>query len=639
MSEFNNLLKPLKINSMAVENRIVMPPMATNFADAKGGVTDANIAYFVERARGGVGYITIEHTGVKADGRAFLHMLMIHVDEHIPGFRRLTDAIHEAGGKVVIQINHAGRQTLKSVTGLPIVAPSPLPCPIRQEIPRELTVPEIKEIIQAFTQAAGRVKDAGADGVELHMAHGYLLNQFLSPAVNKRTDEYGGNPAARMRAPLEVLRAVRELVGPDFPIICRVSADEYLEDGLRLEDSQLIAKALEENGANAIHVSACHSASPVSLLPSYYNEEGAFVHLAEGIKKAVNIPVIAVGRIRTPELAERVIAEGKADLVSMGRALIVDPYLPRKVKEGRPEDIAPCISCNNCSLSLVQIGSLRCAVNPEVSREMYFSMSGKAENPKKVWIIGGGPAGMKAAQVASIKGHSVRLFEKENELGGRFRLAALPPKKAVLQEFTDYLIRQMDSLDIEVIKGAPFDPELIDQGKPDVIILASGACSTIPEGCTGMVSDEQVFTGEVKAGKKVLILGGGGIGSELADMLVGQGKEVTILEMREELGMDMHPAIQATLKQRLKDQGVKVLTSTKILSFNSDCVLTDAPDDGRMDFSAYDTVVASLGAKPNLDLLDKIKSKIQQVHIIGDAKEPRQIMQALLEAEEIVMSL
>ena len=381
MTRFKNLFSPFQIGKLELKNRIVMPPMATNFAGEDGSVNERHIAYYVRRARGGVGYITFEHTGVLRQGRAFPNMALIDSDQHIPPFKKLVDAVHQEGGKIVIQINHAGRQTSASITGSPIVAPSAIPCPVRKEMPKELSHEEIQEIIEAFGEAALRVKGTGADGVEIHMAHGYLINQFLSPFSNKREDEYGGDADRRMRMALEALRTVRNKVGADFPVLCRLSADEYVDGGLKLDASQEIAKALERNGADALHVSACVAASGYLNHPPYYAEEGVFVHLAQGIKSVVGIPVISVGRIRTPELANRILDEKKADLISMGRALIADPELPAKALQGRMEEIIPCISCNRCIQS-IRKGALACAVNPETGREGIFKLK-KTDSSKE----------------------------------------------------------------------------------------------------------------------------------------------------------------------------------------------------------------------------------------------------------------
>ena len=640
MTPYESLFSPYRVGSMELRNRIVMPPMATHFAGEDGSVNDRHIAYYLRRIKGGVGYITFEHTGVLRQGRAFPNMALIDSDQNICSFRRLTDAVHREGGKIVIQINHAGRQTSASITGSPIVAPSPIPCPVRKEMPRELSVEEIGKIVEAYGEAARRVKEAGADGVEIHMAHGYLLCQFLSPFSNQRTDEYGGDGNRRMRMALEVLRMVRNRVGADFPVLCRLSADEYVEGGLRLEDTKEIARALERNGADGLHVSACVAASGYLNHPPYYAEEGVFVHLAQGVKSVVGIPVITVGRIRTPELANRIVKEKKADLVSMGRALIADPELPLKAFEGRTEDILPCISCNRCILS-IRKGALQCAVNPETGREGIFKLQ-KADRPKKVWIIGGGPGGMKAAEIASRRGHEVTLYEDKPQLGGRFLLAAIPPRKEVLNEFVDYLKRELQKVPVRILLGKPFDPSLLKEERPHVIILATGARPSYPaiDGIkeSQVISVEDALSGSVEIGRKVLIVGGGGIGAEAADYFSEEGKEVTLVEMLEGIALDLVGHLQHFLNTRLKAKGVDVLTQTKAVRFEKGGLRVETSR-GTRKLEGFDSIVIALGSVSNNELVESLKSKVSEFYAIGDASRPREVMEALFEAEEVALRI
>jgi len=617
-----------------------MPPMATNFAGKDGFINDRHIAYYVRRTQGGVGYITFEHTGVLKQGRAFPNMARIDSDQHIPPFKKLVEAIHKEDGKILIQINHAGRQTSSSITGSPIVAPSSVPCPVRKEMPQELSLEEIQKIVEAFGEAARRVQEAGADGVEIHMAHGYLINQFLSPFSNKREDEYGGDADRRMRMALEVLRTVRNKVGPDFPVLCRLSGDEYVEGGLKLEETKEIAKALERNGADALHISACVAASGYLNHPPYYVEEGVFVHLAQGIKSVVNIPTITVGRIRTPELANQVLEENKADLISMGRALIADPNLPIKASQGRTEEIIPCISCNRCILS-IRKGALQCAVNPETGREGIFKLQ-KTDHPKKVWIIGGGPAGMKAAEIAALRGHKVTLYEKEGTLGGRFSLAALPPKKRVLQDFTDYLTKKLRKLPVKIGLKKPFQLASLRRGKPDVVIIATGGKPLFPpiDGIreSKTVSVEDALSGSVPLGRKILIVGGGGIGAEVADYLSEIGKEVTLIEMLEGIALDLVAHLQYFLNKRLKEKGVFILTSTRAIRFEKRGLWVEDPQGTRM-LEGFDSIVLALGSTPNDEIVKSLEGKVPEVYVIGDASKPREVMDALLEGEEVALKI
>jgi 2,4-dienoyl-CoA reductase-like NADH-dependent reductase (Old Yellow Enzyme family)/thioredoxin reductase len=567
-------------------------------------------------------------------------MALIDSDQNIPSFRKLVKAIHQENGKILIQINHAGRQTSSSITGSPIVAPSAIPCPVRKEMPKELSHEEIQKIIEAFREAARRVKEAGADGVEIHMAHGYLINQFLSPFSNQRTDDYGGDPDRRMRMAIEVLRTVRNQVGSDFLVLCRLSADEYVEGGLKLEDTKEIAKALERNGADALHISACVAASGYLNHPPYYAEEGVFVHLAQGIKSVVSIPIIAVGRIRTPELANQILEEKKADLISMGRALIADPDLPLKALEGRTDEILPCISCNRCIQS-IRKGALQCAVNPETGREEMFKLQ-KADHPKKVWIIGGGPAGMKAAEIASLRGHKVNLYEKNKELGGRFLLAAIPPKKQILKDFIDQLERRLQKLPIKIIIGKPFSPASLRRGKPDGVIIATGAKPFFPpiDGIheAKAISVEDALSSSTPLGKKVLVVGGGGIGAEVADYLSENGKEVTLIEMREGIALDLVGHLQHFLNKRLREKGVQILTSTKAIRFEKEGLWVEDPQ-GTKKLGGFDSIVIALGSMPNNALVESLKGKVPEVYVIGDASKPREVMEAVFEGEEIALKI
>ena len=640
----DSLFNPVTIGSLTIENRIVMPPMATNYASKEGYVTDKIVDYYAERARGGVGYITVEHTGILPEGKASPKMLLISSDTHASHFKRLVDAIHDAGGKVFVQINHAGRQTMPSVTGSPIVGPSPishLPDPPEEMIPRELTVVEIENLVQAYTDAAQRVKEIGADGVEIHMAHGYLICAFLSPFSNKRTDEYGGDINGRAKFAIDVLRSVRKQVGDGFPISCRLSGDEYVEGGLEIEQTKTIARILESEGADVLHISAANAASVYKNHPPYYLEEGVFVHLAQAVKSVVNIPVITVGRIRNPKMANQIIQDGMADLVSMGRALIADPHLPRKAREGRYEEIIPCISCNKC-IQTLRKDCVRCSVNPEAGNETRFQFD-KSDQPKRVWVVGGGPAGLKSAEIASFRGHDVTLFEKETVLGGRVRVGATPPQKAVLNELIDYLEGRARAHGTRIDLGKTFTEGMVDTDKPDVLIVATGASPKLPDvsgadESSALNVDEALTSGD-RIGERVLIVGGGGTGAEIADLLSEKGKTVTIVEMLDAIASDLVVHLQHYLLNRLQEKQVAIMTQTRVQEIGKDYAIVE-DSSGTRRLEGFDTIVMAIGAEsPNNTIYENLKGKIEELYVIGDAAQPREIIDAVFEAEEVAIGL
>ncbi|MBW2057062.1 MAG: FAD-dependent oxidoreductase [Deltaproteobacteria bacterium] len=638
--DLDRLFSPLSIGELQVPNRIVMPPMATNYASPEGFPTDRQIAYYVERARGGVGYLTVEHTGILQQGKASPNMLLISTDEHASRIQRLVEAVHQAGGRILVQINHAGRQTSSAVTGRPIVGPSPVPCPTRKEVPRELSRAEIEEIVEAFSAAAERVKMAGADGVELHMAHGYLICSFLSPFSNRREDEYGGDIDGRARFALEVLRSVRSRVGPEFSISCRLSGDEYVDGGLTLRDTRQIAGMLEREGADLLHVSACNAASGYLNHPPYYVEEGVFVHLAQAVKSEVKIPVITAGRIRNPVMADRIVREEKADLVSMGRALIADPHMPEKAQQGRFEEIIPCISCNRC-IQTLRKGEVRCTVNPETGNEERFRLS-KTARPKTVWVVGGGPGGLKAAEAAASRGHRVTLFERNHTLGGRMRTAAVPPKKSILNDFLDFLEGRVKRLGVALELGREFTEDRLTPAGPDVVIVATGAVPRFPnwKGIeeSGALSVEAVLGGEAETGGRVLVVGGGGVGAETADFLSETGREVTLVEMLDEIASDLVTHLKHYLSERLTRKGVIILTSTKVTELGRGYAVVEDCRGARR-IGGFDSIVLAVGSSPDDRLAKSLETMVPELHVIGDALEPREALEALYEGEEIGMQI
>jgi len=487
------LFEPIEIHGMTIPNRIVMPPMTTRLAASDGTVTPPLIQYYASRADGGAGLITIEMCSPEPAGRHRAGELGLSEDRFLPGLRRLTARVAEAGARAAIQIGHAGGHTRQDVTGYPPVAPSAVPHVVqeidtRTIVPEALTSDGIRALVTAFATAAERAIRAGFDAVEIHGAHGYLIAQFLSPLDNRRTDAYGGSLHNRARFALEVIQACRQRA-PDLPLIFRFSADEFAPGGLTLAEAKEVACWAVEAGADALHVSAgCYRSLPSGavMIPPMAYREGVFIDLAAAVKKRVRVPVIAVGRLHDPALASRVIEEGLADMVALGRQLIADPEWPRKVRDGRTEEIRPCIACNTCIDGMRQGATIGCLVNPLAGHETEY-VDAPNPTPRSILVVGGGPAGMEAARTLTIRGHRVALFEREPQLGGRLRLAAKAPvfqnvetEEQVILKFVTFLARELHRLRVDVKLGHAVTPAVVEALKPDVVVLATGAVYRFP---------------------------------------------------------------------------------------------------------------------------------------------------------------
>jgi 2,4-dienoyl-CoA reductase-like NADH-dependent reductase (Old Yellow Enzyme family)/thioredoxin reductase len=646
--KYPKLFEPGTIGKMRVKNRIVMPPMATNFAGPFGEVSERIIKYYVERAKGNVGLIIVENVQVKyPEGKDVACQLRLDDNKYIPGFQELAEAVHPYGTKIFIQIHHAGRQ-YHGIEGAEGVAPSAIPDGFLQQPVRELTISEIWDLVERFSETALRAMKAGIDGVELHGAHGYLISQFMSPHTNQRIDEWGGTFERRMKFPLEIIKRTRGKVGPDFPLSFRFSADEFVPGGLKLDDSRKIAQMLEAAGIDVLHVSAgIYESMPTILEPMRF-DEGWRVYLAEGIRKVVKIPVITVGQIRTPGVAERILEEGKADFVAVGRTLIADPHWAKKAREGRDEDIRKCISCNIGCIGGHVFNDLymRCTVNPVVGHERLegWAELKPAEKKKNVMVVGGGPGGMEAARVASLRGHNVTLYEKEKELCGQLKVAALAPGKDKLNFIKEYYSHQLPKVGVKVELNKEVDEKLVQNLKPDVLIIATGAEPMIPDipGISGrnVSLAWDVLGGKAKvSGNKIVIAGGGLVGCETALFLSKQGKKVTIIEMLEELAMDMEPITRFDLlTELLPKAGVQPLTKRVIAQISEEGVTVLDPFQ-RKTFVEAENVINALGAKSVERLKEKVRDIVPEIYVIGDSKEPRRIINATFEGASIARML
>jgi len=604
--------------------------MATNYASKDGTVTDRQIDYYAERAKGGVGLIIVEISCVESPvGRGTRRQICIDDDRFVPGLSRLAKAIKKNGAKAAIQLHHAGRQTSSRITGHQPVAPSPIPTSDGEQ-PRPLTREQIGILIEAFGEAAARAKRAGFDGVEIHGAHGYLISQFLSPLSNHRHDDYGGSLENRARFLLDVIRSARSHVGKDYPLWCRLSAVEMGVDGITVEETRVVAELAEKAGVDAIHVSA-HQVGPARR-PPMAQPTCYFVPWANAIKEVVSVPVIAVSRI-PPEFAEDVIRDGKADFISIGRQLLVDPYLPQKIREGRLEDVRPCIYCLTCldSMGWSREG-VRCVVNPTLGRERDSEFK-RARNPKKVVVVGGGPGGMEAARVAALRGHQVVLFDEGAELGGQLIIASKPPFKDTLETLRRYLVCQVGKAGIELRLRQKFTPEKINELKADVVILAAGVGPFIPE-IPGIQSNKVIQASEVLMGAAtgdcVVIIGGELVGCETALLLIDKGKKVTIMRRGPELATKVNPFIREPMVNRLKFKGATIITGIDYKEItDAGVVISDSK--GEKKIIEADTVVLAAGSVPNNELAVALKGKVNRVLSVGDCVQPRSIMEAIEE--------
>lgn len=507
-------------------------------------------------------------------------------DGQIESHRKLTERVHAAGGKIAAQIYHAGRETSSAVTGVQPVAPSAVREPSMPETPRELTIPEIHTLVEQFGDCAKRAKAAGFDAVEVHGAHGYLAGAFASPLSNKRSDEYGGTIRNRARFGMEIIRNIKEKCGKDYPVLYRISSVEYVPGGLDIEESKAIARLMEEAGADCIHCSQGVYASTHTIIPPSVFPRAGYVEHAAEMKKAVQIPVIAVGRINDVEIAESVLQSKKADLVTMARASLADPELPNKVLKGRGDEVIRCIGClQGCIGENGKGNGIRCLVNPLTGMEDEYDLT-PAEKAKQVLVIGGGIAGCEAAISAALKGHKVTLIEKNDRLGGQWIPASVPIGKS---EFTSFLCWQksmLEKMHVQILLNTTADAELIKLYEPDTVIIATGSRPFIPpiQGADQdfVVAAHDVLLGKTEPGNRVVVIGGGLVGAEAADMLGQQCEQVTIIEMLPQIMKDGEAAPTKYMKERFFQNGVQIHTSTKLLEIGDHTVTAE-----NLIYSAY----------------------------------------------------
>ena len=645
MNSFSLLFSPINIGSMEVRNRIVMAPMTSGYSSADGHVTQTLIDFYHARANGGVGLITCESCYVEGRGKGFVGHLSLDDDKYIPGLTRLTESIKSTGAKIFLQLIHCGRQTTPALCGQQPVAPSPIPCPVLKEMPREASITEIEHIIESFVKAAHRAKKAGFDGVEIHAAHGYLINQFLSPYSNKRADAYGGDLFARSKMLLEIVSGIKQDVGEDYPVTCRLSADEFVQGGLTLLETRTVAGWLQNISLDAISVTGGIYESAHKIIPPMDVEPGSLVYLAAGIKQAVTIPVFAVAGINDPFFADQILIKGRADMVALGRALLADPHWPLKAQKGDSHRIRPCLYCNHCRNRALR-PKINCAVNYETGRETELIPQPKGIKPKNVMVIGGGISGLEAACVSAKRGHHVSLYEQTGQLGGNLLLAGVPPRRTRMLQVIDFLKNEIGMLGVDIILNAQVSPQMIKEQNPDVVLLATGAKSVLPDipGIDGpnVHPATKILSGDADVGKYVVVLGGGLVGLETADYLREQGKAVIVVEKLPEVGAD--PKVEAIFQKFLvgrltkTDEPILIMTSTEVEHIGPDHVRVKNAS-GEKILPGIDSVVVATGFKAYTPIKPDDLGPHCQVHIIGDAVKPQTLFEAIHSAAHIAYAL
>ncbi len=638
---YDMLFSKGRIGTLEIKNRIVQEPMGNAYSNRQGEATDKEIAFYTERAKGGVGLILTETVMVqKGTGGGNDKQMSLAYDENIPGMRKLTDSVHQYGAKIIAEIYHSGRQ------GVPdwdpqgaCPAPSAIECQLTHIPVREISFDEIKELEKDFIAAARRAKESGFDGVEIHCAHGYILNEFLSPYTNRRTDEYGGSLENRVRIVKNIIDGIRAELG-DFPLLVRITVDEFLrlngiEDGITLDMGVEICKMLEQFGVDAIDVSSgIYETMNVAWEPTGY-DQGWKAYMAAEVKKNVSVPVFCTSVLRDPAYCEMLLQNGTCDFVGSARTHLADPYWAKKAEEGRTYEIRKCISCLTCMETLMAGGpaGCQCSVNPEAGHEGEYNDFSKVGEGKRVVVVGAGPAGMEAAHVLARRGFEVIILESKSEVGGQLQYANKPPKKDKIQWFIDYYRMMLEKHGIQVRLNTPATVENLKELNPYKIIWTAGATPIMPRSiqgidCNCVLKTTEILSGQIKLfGKKICVVGSGMTGIETAEFLADQGNQVDVYEMADDIGPGMHFQNLIDVLGRTGEHGVGLYPKHKLVKIEEGSAEFENTETGETEVATFDYLVLSLGTastKPSEDIM----AAFPDIILAGDAEKAGRIQHA-----------
>ncbi|SPZ49067.1 NADH oxidase [Sarcina ventriculi] len=658
MKKYQNIFNPLTVKNMTIKNRIVMTPMGTNYGEQNGEMSFLHMDYYEQRAKGGVGLIIVENASVDSpQGSNGTTQLRIDHDNYIPRLFKLCETVHSHGACIAVQINHAGASALSSRINMQPVSASNLPSKKGGEIPRPLQKEEITAIVKKYGEAAKRAQVAGFDAVEIHAGHSYLISQFLSPTTNNRTDEFGGSKENRARFAKMVMDEVRSQVGPMFPIMIRISADELVEGGNTLEDTLELLEYFAEE-ADIIDVSAGLTGSIQYQIDANYLKDGWRSFMAKAVKEKFNKPVITTGNIRNPKIAEKILEDGDADLIGMGRGLIAEPEWVNKVESGREDELRKCISCNiGCAGHRIGINRpIRCTINPAINIGEGYKKE-KIKNSCNVVVIGGGTAGLEAACTAAEVGCTTFLIEKKDVLGGLAHEISKIPDKNRLADFPNYLINRASKLNnLFVFKNREADIKFIDSLNPNIIVNATGSNPLLPpiKGLKEAMEKENSKVASIKemienipnypedmTGKKVVVIGGGAVGLDVVEFFAPRNAKISIVEMQPVIGKDLDPVTKVQTSTLIEKYDVLELTNTALLEVKDNLFIVRR--DGKEEELEFDYGFVCLGMRANAPVLESLRenfdsSKVEIVNI-GDSVRARRIIEGVQEGRNILNTL